>query len=417
MTILVVGGGAREHAIVWKLARSNRISGLYAAPGNAGTAELATNLPIADASDVDEIVRNAVDHKVNIVFVGPETPRADGVVDELARVGIPAIGPHRRAAELESSKTFSKQFMQTYGIPTAKHRSFTDTAALTDYLTNVDGRFVVKKSGLAAGKGVLETDDRQAMIEFGSDVVRSGDSVVVEERLTGYEVSVFGISDGHSYTLLPACTDYKKAGVGGSGPNTGGMGAICPVPWLDGEAMRTIVESVVTPTYRGLAQSGLMYTGILYFGIMMTESGPMVLEYNVRLGDPEAQVLLPLIENDLVDLCDAMVNDGLDRFKPRMSTSSALGVVVAAPGYPSDYPTGLRVDNLVAPPENEALVFHAATRFVDGNVHTGGGRCFTVTGLGNTLLAARTNAYTAVKGVTFPGSWIRPDIGGRVFGN
>jgi phosphoribosylamine---glycine ligase len=414
--ILVVGSGAREHAIAWKLSRSNRISGLFVAPGNAGTEAIATNLGDVGES-VEQIVRAARDRRIDIVVVGPETPLADGIVDELAAAGITAIGPDRSAARLESSKAFSKSFMNRYGIPTAAFRTFDDAGQFERHLRGTTGRFVVKQSGLAAGKGVLETDNHDAMIDFARAIVEAGDQVVLEEHLTGYEVSVFGVSDGRSHILLPACTDYKKAGVGGSGPNTGGMGAICPVPWLDAKTMNRIVSEVVEPTYRGMSDAGLSYRGILYFGIMVTEDGPRVLEYNVRFGDPEAQVLLPLIASDLVDVFDAMATGSISSFTPTMSPLSALGVVVAAPGYPSDYPKGLPVDTIPGFSDDEALVFHASTQRVDGTVLTGGGRCFTVVGMGQGLLNARTRAYRAAKDVTFPGSWLRPDIGGRVFGN
>ncbi|TVQ24127.1 MAG: phosphoribosylamine--glycine ligase [Spirochaetaceae bacterium] len=416
MRILVVGSGAREHAIAWKLSRSNRISGLFVAPGNAGTEAIATNLGDV-GENVEQIVRAASDQRIDIVVVGPETPLANGIVDELESAGIAAIGPGRASARMESSKAFSKAFMERYGVPTAAFRTFDDAAELEQYLSDSTGRFVVKQSGLAAGKGVLETDDRNAMIEFGRQTIDRGDQVVVEEHLVGYEVSVFGVSDGRSHLLLPACTDYKKAGVGGSGPNTGGMGAICPVPWLDAKTWDRIVAEVVEPTYRGMSDAGLTYRGILYFGIMVTEDGPRVLEYNVRFGDPEAQVLLPLIGSDLVDLFDAMVTGSIASYAPTISNMSALAVVVAAPGYPSDYPTGLPVDTIPGFPDDEALVFHASTSRVDGTIHTGGGRCFTVVGMGQGLLNARARAYRAAKDVTFPGSWLRPDVGGRVFGN
>ncbi|MFP4113264.1 MAG: phosphoribosylamine--glycine ligase [Spirochaetota bacterium] len=416
MRILVVGNGAREHALVWKFSRSNRISGLFALPGNAGTAGMAENVPNIAADDVEGVVRSARDLNVNLVFVGPEAPLAAGLVDALTAEGIHAIGPHARAAELESSKATSKAFMTSYGIPTADHRTFTDADDLERYVRSSRTALVVKKSGLAAGKGVIESDDVDRLAEAGRRFIDEGDSVVVEERLSGYEVSVFGISDGDGFVLLPAATDYKKAGVGGSGPNTGGMGALSPVPWLTPEDHGRILTTIVEPTYRGLKEAGLAYRGVLYFGIMVTESGPMLLEYNVRLGDPETQVVLPLLRSDLANLCDAAVNGTVGDFPIRISNSTALGVVVAAPGYPSEYPKGIPVEQLPSRPDNEALLFHAATATRDGAVVTGGGRCFTVVGVGPELLTARTRAYTAAKEVIFPGSWFRPDIGGRIFG-
>lgn len=416
MKILVVGNGAREHALVWKFARSNRISGLFAAPGNAGTAGPAENLPDVAASDVEGIVRAASDRGVDAVFVGPEAPLAEGLVDALVQAGIGAIGPPAKAAELESSKATSKRFMESYGVPTAAFRTFVDGDELERYVVAADHRLVVKKSGLAAGKGVVESEDPAKLAEAGRAFIAEGDSVVVEERLTGFEVSIFGISDGTDYVLLPPATDYKKAGVGGSGPNTGGMGSLSPVPWLAPDDLERIRTTIVEPTYAGLRDAGLAYRGVLYFGIMVTDAGPMVLEYNVRFGDPETQVVLPLIESDFANLCDAVLHDTIGSFPVRTSDQTALGVVVAAPGYPSDYPRDLPVNALPAPPEHEALVFHASTSIRGEHIVTGGGRCFTVVGLGSEILTARTRAYTTAKDVVFPGSWFRPDIGGRIFG-
>ena len=416
MKILVVGNGAREHALVWKFARSNRISGLFAAPGNAGTAGLAENLPDVSPSDVEAIARAAADARVDAVFVGPEAPLAAGLVDALAEAGIAAIGPPAKAAELESSKAKSKAFMDAYGIPTAAFRTFTDADELERYVNDSDRRLVVKKSGLAAGKGVVESEEQARLVEAGRAFLADGDSVVVEERLNGFEVSIFGISDGTDHVLLPPATDYKKAGAGGSGPNTGGMGSLSPVPWLTPDDLEQIRTTIVEPTYAGLRDAGLSYRGVLYFGIMVTDAGPMVLEYNVRFGDPETQVVLPLLESDFANLCDAVLHDAIGSFPVRVSDQTALGVVVAAPGYPSDYPRDLPVAPLPVPPEHEALVFHASTTVRDGQVRTGGGRCFTVVGVGPEILTARTRAYTAAKNVAFPGSWFRPDIGGRIFG-
>ncbi len=417
MKPLVVGNGAREHALAWKLSRSNRISGLYVAPGNAGTATLGENLESLSAEDVEAIVRTAVDKGVDMVFVGPEGPLALGLVDALTESGVPAIGPPAEASRLEASKAESKRFMDAYRIPTAAHRTFDDPDQLETYVRNAGRRLVVKKSGLAAGKGVIESEDTDLLVSAGRAFIEEGDSVVVETHLDGYEISLFGISDGRDYVLLPPCTDYKKAGVGGTGPNTGGMGAICPVPWLAPKELDLIISTIVEPTYRGLRDAGLAYRGVLYFGIMVTEDGPMLLEYNVRFGDPETQVVLPLLESDFGNLCDAVLHNAVGEFPVRLSTASALGVVIAAPGYPSDYPSGLVVSPLPQPPDNEALVFHAATTIsADGTITTGGGRCFTAVGLGEELLTARTNAYTTAKTICFPGSWFRPDIGGRLFG-
>jgi phosphoribosylamine---glycine ligase len=414
--VLVVGNGAREHALVWKFARSNRISDLYAAPGNGGTADIATNLDEIDPSQLNSVVEAAREHRIDVVFVGPEGPLSEGLVDRLEAAGISTIGPHAEAARLEGSKSFSKAFMHEFGIPTASYESFDNAAGAEHYIESSIRRLVVKKSGLAAGKGVLESTDKQSLITFAREVIASGDTVVVEEYLSGFEVSIFALSDGKSFRLLPACTDYKKAGVGSTGPNTGGMGAICPVPWLDSQIESEIIRRIVAPTFAGLAARGIEYRGVLYFGIMVTSDGPLLLEYNVRFGDPEAQVLLPLINTDFAEICTRIISGSLGELTVQISDRSALGVVVAAPGYPSAYPTGLPVDALPTPPEEEALIFHAATNWDGPVLETGGGRCFTVVGFGSELLQARARAYQTAKDVTFPGSWMRQDIGGRIFG-
>lgn len=414
MRVLVVGNGAREHAIAWKFSQSNRVSGLFVAPGNAGTASLGENLPDVSGTDLQAVVRASVERRVNLVFVGPEVPLSMGLVDALSQEGIAAIGPAASSARLESSKAFSKQFMIEHGIPTARFDTYTATDELISGVQRAPYPVVVKKSGLAAGKGVVESDDPDVLIQAGTRFIAEGDSVVVEERLTGFEISLFGLSDGRDYVILPPCTDYKKAGVGGAGPNTGGMGAICPVPWLSNTDLEAILKDIVAPTYAGLHRSGLSYTGILYFGVMVTQSGPKLLEYNVRFGDPEAQTVLPLIQNDFVNLVEAMTAKDLARFQLGVSSDTAVGVVVASPGYPSEYPKDLEVTAM--PGESSSLVFHASTTSINGILRTGGGRCFTAVGRGSDILTARQQAYALAREIQFEGSWFRPDIGGRIFG-
>lgn len=417
MRILVIGSGAREHAITWKFSKSNRTSALYVAPGNAGTDEIAINLPDLSPTDTESIVRFCKDNRLNLVFIGPEDPLVAGVADALRAEGIAAIGPGSDAARLEGSKDFAKQFMQENNIPTARARTFTDFAECGRYLDSVNYRVVLKKSGLAAGKGVLESTDPVEMKQFAKDVLRE-DTLIVEEFLSGYEVSIFAVSDGTNYRLLPACADYKKAGEGAVGPNTGGLGSVCPVPWLEPASFRQIQSEVIEPTFNGLRQRSLMYQGILYFGLMITDDGPRLLEYNVRLGDPEAQVLLPLIKSDISNLCDAIVEGTLADFPLSVSQSSALGVVVASAGYPGSYQKDVPVESLPPITEKGRFVFHANThRGGTGSILTGGGRSFTAVGIGNELLHARTEAYATARQIQFKGAWFRPDIGARIFGN
>jgi phosphoribosylamine---glycine ligase len=338
---------------------------------------------------------------------------AAGIVDALTKAQIPVLGPNKRAAKLESSKTFAKQFMQRHGVPTAEAHEFDEMESFERHVSGSTGTLVVKKSGLAGGKGVLESDDAGRLIDFGSHILRN-DSLLVEEFLSGWEVSVFALLDGDRYRLLPACADFKKAEEKDQGENTGGMGAICPVPPVTQELTATINERIVRPTLRGMRDEGLMYRGVLYFGLMITAEGPKLLEYNVRLGDPETQVLLPLIQSDFGNLCEALLEGTITAFPLRLLPDYAVGVVVASEGYPAQYAKGIEVERLPRSTNRKLLVFHASTTVDDdGEVRTGGGRCFTVVGVGPTILSANKRAYQAVSEVDFSGAWYRNDIGQR----
>jgi phosphoribosylamine--glycine ligase len=293
LRVLILGSGAREHALAWAFSKSKRISGLFVAPGNAGTENVATNLPDTDPKDHASVARACLDSRIDLVFVGPEAPLAAGIVDYLNNENIPVIGPTKKATKLESSKIFSKNFMMKYGIPTAKAVACRSDEDLLKALSVMKGKVVIKKNGLASGKGVLESDDHKAILAFAQHILAE-DSLLVEEFLEGYEISVFAVTDGENYLTLPPCADFKKAGDGDTGPNTGGMGAICPVPWVDSALRKRIEEEIVAPTFRGAKEEGVAYRGILYFGLMITSEGPKVLEYNVRMGDPETQAGQPL---------------------------------------------------------------------------------------------------------------------------
>jgi phosphoribosylamine--glycine ligase len=408
----VVGSGAREHALCWLLSKSTIIDKVYAAPGNAGIAGLGRCFPDINPMDSDAIAAAAGDSGADFVFIGPEAPCAAGLADGLAAKGMAVIGPPRASAQLESSKAFSKSFLFRHTIPTADARTFSSFPEFEQYIRRRNGeKLVVKQSGLAAGKGVLESDTAAELLAFGRRIL-THDSLLVEEYLTGWEVSVFALSDGRDYKLLPTCMDFKKAHDGDMGPNTGGMGSVCPVPTVDHDLWRRITREIVEPTFNGMNADGLNYKGVLYFGLMITAHGPKVLEYNIRFGDPEAQVLLPMIDTDFGDICRAMLLQKLGALDIRAKAGAALGVVVAADGYPGSYAKGIPVSGLPHADEERLLVFHASTRLDSaGVVQTGGGRCFTVVGRGDTLAEAYDTAYGCAGRVNFEGAWFRSDIG------
>ena len=415
MKVLVLGSGAREHAIIWSFAKSNIITGLYAAPGNAGTAELADNLSDIDPCNKDMVIDACRKHRIDVVFVGPEAPLAAGIVDALHDAGIKAIGPHKAAAMLESSKAFSKNFMIKYNIPTAKAVEFDNKDKFREFIEKNRGKIVIKKSGLAAGKGVLESEDKEELLSFGLDILEN-DKLLIEEYLTGWEATIFTLSDGKDYVILPSCADFKKAYDNDEGPNTGGMGAICPVPSVTTELLEKIKKQIIEPTFKGLVSENLSYKGVLYFGLMITSEGPKLLEYNVRFGDPETQALLPLIKSDFGDLIETITEEKLKNFPLKISTDSAIGVVVASGGYPGEYKTDIPVDYIPKFNEKYVALFHAATKLDEkGNVLTGGGRCFTVVGMGNNYVKANSIAYQAVEEVYFKDCFYRNDIGKKFF--
>lgn len=416
MKTLILGSGAREHALAWAFARdAKKGDRVYCAPGNAGTESLGTNVAL-DPEDPSAVVAAARELGIGLVVVGPEVPLAAGVVDALGDAGIAAFGPGRKAARLESSKAFARAFSERQGVPCAATARFSEASALSRFVDEHRGaRLVLKKSGLAAGKGVLESGDPAELLAFGEEVLRS-DELLAEEFLVGRELSVFALCDGERYAILPACADHKKAGASDTGPNTGGMGAVCPVPYADEATMSLIEREIVAPSFRGMAAEGLSYRGVLFFGVMLTREGPKLLEYNVRFGDPETQSLLPLLETSIGELCAGVARGALGDIVLRFSSDVACGVVVAAPGYPGAYPKRLAAQ-LPGEAGEGQLLFHASTsRSSDGRVLTGGGRCFTAVGIGEDWATARGRAYDLAREVRFEGAWFRPDIGEKMYG-
>ncbi|MEK7246937.1 MAG: phosphoribosylamine--glycine ligase [Chloroflexota bacterium] len=416
MNVLVVGSGAREHALAWKLRQSPRLNDLFTAPGNAGTAQLATNVDVK-ASNVEGLVQLARGEHIDLVVVGPEDPLSRGLVDRLAVEGIAAFGPARAAARIESSKAFSKDLMLRYGIPTASARMFDNRTGARNYVESLSGGIVVKADGLTAGKGVIvcdTTEEALAAIDkmMGEEAAfgASGSTVLVEERLTGREVSAMAFTDGVTVAPMPFACDYKRIGDGDEGPNTGGMGAYSPPPWLD-EALEPVIHETITEAaVAAMMAEGAPYRGVLYPGLMITKDGPRVIEFNCRFGDPEAQVLIPRLKSDLLEICLAVAENRLSDAEIEWSTEAAVAVVMASGGYPDDYTTGYEISGL-GTLEDDVLVFHAGTALGDdGSVVTSGGRVLTVAAMGSSLAEARAKVYRNVQRIHFTQAYYRRDI-------
>jgi len=420
MNILIIGSGGREHAFAWKIAQSKNCEKLFVAPGNAGTAAIATNVNIKvdDFSKIKELV---LAESIKLVVVGPEDPLVKGIVDyfkadkQLKKVKI--IGPDSNGAQLEGSKDFSKAFMQKYGVPTAFSETFTKETLDNglDYLDSQNGPYVLKADGLAAGKGVIITENRDeakaSLTEmltagkFGS----AGDKVLIEQFLKGIELSVFVLSDGKNYVILPEAKDYKRIGEGDTGLNTGGMGAVSPVPFADADFIKKVEELVVKPTLAGLQAEGIHYVGFIFIGLMNDNGNPMVIEYNARMGDPETEVVLPRIKTDMVRLLTAAADGKLDKIKLNINPKTAVTTMVVAGGYPEEYKKGDLME--IPEAEKDAIVFHAGTQLTDTGVVTNGGRVIALTGMARTMAAAIRKSQKMARKVKFKKKYYRKDIG------
>ncbi len=415
--VLVVGGGGREHAIAWQLNQSANIGELHAAPGNPAIGEFATNA-VVDIEDPEAIVGYAVENGIDLVVVGPEAPLVAGVVDRLTEQHVAAFGPSQAAAELETSKAFSKDLMQRLGVPTAEYETFTDYEAAQAYVSEHGAPIVVKASGLAAGKGAVvcetEAEAQAALKEMMVDRVfgEAGNEVVIEEFLVGPEISIHVISDGESYVILPPSQDHKPVGEGNKGANTGGMGTVAPLPGVSDELMQRIDREIVGPIIKGMAEAGTPYKGLLYPGLILTESGPKVLEFNCRFGDPETQSYMRLMDDDLLDIFLAVANGQLGNRTIKWREGVAANIVLASGGYPGSYEKGMPIQGIAdAEAMDDIVVFHAGTKEVEGQLVTAGGRVLGVTAVGATLEDARTKAYAAAAKISFDGMQYRRDIG------
>ena len=414
--VMVVGGGAREHAIAVKLRESADLEELYMAPGNGGTASIAENLPIP-ATDTEAIVRAAQERNVELVIIGPEAPLALGLGDAVRDAGILCLGPTQAAARLEWSKSFANQVMDDAGVPTAAWTKFDDYSQAADHVRTHPAPHVIKADGLAAGKGVAVCETEQDAVTFLHHVMRlrdfgeSGDSVVIEEALSGVELSVFAFCDGEQMILVPPACDYKRVFDNDEGPNTGGMGSYSPPEFVTDKLMADIRDTIIQPVLRRMVELGAPYSGILYVGLMLTDDGPKVVEFNSRMGDPEAQVVLPRITSDFLQLAAATAASRLEDVHLEWTPQPAVGIAIASEGYPGDYPTGLEITGLNTL-DYDTIAFHAGTQLdpATGNLHTAGGRVLTVTALGDTIEQAREKAYANAARVQFQGAHYRKDI-------
>jgi phosphoribosylamine--glycine ligase len=411
----VVGGGAREHTLVWKLAQSPKVKEIYAAPGNAGTAQLAQNLDIK-AEDIEGLLKAAKDLKIDLTVVGPEGPLAEGIADRFLDSGLAIFGATKSATEIESSKVFAKELMQKHGIPGAQSASFSDYEPAKEYVRKQKPPIVVKADGLAAGKGVIiaesvpEAQEALASIMENKALGAAGDQVLIEEHLVGREMSAFVFTDGHTVVpMVPAC-DYKRIFDGNRGPNTGGMGSYSPPEFYNEALAHIIAKTIMEPAVLALGDEGRQYQGVLYGGLMITNNVPKVLEFNARFGDPEAQVVLPRLKTELVDIMLAVVDNKLDQINIEWSEDSCVGVVMASGGYPGSYKTGYTISGLDEV-DKEIMVFHAGTRAgPGGQVLTSGGRVLTVTATGKNLVEAREKVYKNITRIQFEGCHYRKDI-------
>ena len=417
MKVLIVGSGGREHALAWKVAQSPRVDKIYCAPGNAGIAEYAECVPIT-AMEFDKLAAFAKEQAVDLTIIGMDDPLVGGIVDAFEAQGLRVFGPRKNAAILEGSKAFSKDLMKKYQIPTAAYETFDSAEAALAYLETADFPIVLKADGLALGKGVLICQNLDEAKEGVKEIMTdkkfgsAGNRLVVEEFMTGREVSVLSFVDGKTIKTMTSAQDHKRAGDGDTGLNTGGMGTFSPSPFYTDEVDDFCKKYIYQATVDAMAKEGREFKGIIFFGLMLTEKGPRVLEYNARFGDPEAQVVLPRMKNDLVDVCEACIDGKLDETDLQFEDNAAVCVVLASEGYPVKYDKGLPIRGLENFKDKEGYyVFHAGTKFDGDTIVTNGGRVLGVTAKGENLKAARANAYEAVKWIDFDNKYYRHDIG------
>lgn len=420
MDILVIGSGGREHTLVWKLAQSKIVDKIYVVPGNPGMENVAECIP-GSVEDNEFLVKIAQEKQVGLVVVGPEVPLTNGIVDEMAKVGIPSFGPQKAAAQLEGSKSFSKNIMKKYSIPTAKYEVFTDAVKAKAYIEAEGAPIVIKADGLAAGKGVIVAETKEQALQAIEDIMcdktfgSAGNSVVIEEFMVGEEASVLAFTDGDTIIPMIPSQDHKRAYDGDKGPNTGGMGTYAPAPVITAELMQKVQTEILEPTIKAMKAEGHEYKGCLYAGLMITSDGPKVVEFNARFGDPETQVVLPLLNSDLGEIMLACTNGTLNKCNITWSDNAAVCVVMSAGGYPAKYRKGDEILGLDEANKNNVLVFHAGTAKKDDKIVTNGGRVLGVVAIGKDIKTAVDKVYQDVKIINFKDVYYRKDIAHRAF--
>jgi len=421
MKVLIIGSGGREHALVWKIDQSPYVEKIFCAPGNGGIASMAECVDI-DGTDLKELVSFAQKESIDLTVVGPELPLTMGAADIFKNHGLAVFGPDKQAAVLEGSKAFTKNFLAKYNIPTADFQIFDNSKAAVQYIHDNQPPFVLKADGLAAGKGVLLCHSRNEAFQGVEDIMEvkkfgdAGKQLVIEEFMEGEEASILAITDGDNFITLPPAQDHKAIFEGDQGPNTGGMGAYAPAPVIDDDLLKQIKSDIIRPTIDGMKAEGRLYQGVLYAGLMITKTGPKIVEYNCRFGDPEVQAILPLLKTDLVDLMMEVAEGRLKAKEPETTPMSCICVVMASGGYPGSYQKGktiLGLDDV----DQDVIVFHAGTRKENKLIVTSGGRVLGVTATGKTFLQAREKAYQAVGKIAFDGAYYRKDIGHRALKN
>ena len=417
MDILIIGSGGREHALAWKLKESSKIKKIFIAPGNAGTSQIGLNIPI---SKTEEIINWLKKNHVDLVIVGPDEHLADGIVDALKTLDIPVFGPTKSAAEIEWSKSFAKQFMKEENIPTAQYEIFNDAKKAKLYAQTQSFPLVIKASGLALGKGVIIAHSKKeadkALDEIMIDKIfgNAGNEIVIEEYLQGKEISIHAFCDGTNAVLFPPSQDHKRIFENDDGPNTGGMGTIAPVPWVSEKDMKTIEEKIVVPTINALKKRGRPFRGILFPGIMITETGPKVIEFNARFGDPETQSYMRILETDLVDILFACINGKINEREIKWSQKSACCIVCSSGGYPGEYQKGKMIGGLDAV-QKDIVIFYAGTKCENDKIVTNGGRVLGITAIGDNLKESLSKGYEMTKLISFEGMYYRKDIGKKSF--